>query len=217
MGEAGEAAEVFGVAVESDLNASIEDEVFVDFIGETAGVIGLVAVFGDDADVFGVAGELADDGVTDDGGEEEFGFASGAIIEEVKLALHAKADVFSECGGPWDDDSALPFVVASRGCDIGHDGESSVTAIISPEVVFEANGEVAKSGPIASGFGAKVEDGLKVDIVSESGLQVKLAINESFDTLVTTVVEEGGFNLVAAGIDGDGRFGGIGAIGSEAT
>ena len=216
FGESGEATEVFRAAVESDLDTGVEDEVFVDLVGEAAGVVGLVAVFGDDADVFGVAAEFTDDGVTDDGSEEEFCFASGAVVDEVKLTLHAKADVVSECGGPGDDDSALPFVAAGRSGDVRHDGEGGVTIIISPEVIFEANGEVSKGGPIASGFGAKIENGLKIDIVSESGLQVELAINESFDTLITTVVEEGGFNLVAACIDRDGRFGGIGSVRREA-
>jgi hypothetical protein len=53
--------------------------------------------------------------------------------------------------------------------------------------------------------------------VSESGLHIDLTINRGLEALVTAVVEEGGFDLVASGIDGNRGFGGIRAIRREST
>ena len=87
--EAGKETEVCGVAVESDLDTSVEDEIFVDLVGKSAGIVGLVAVLGDDTNVFSIAAERAVDGVAEDRGEEELGLVIIAIVDEVELALQS--------------------------------------------------------------------------------------------------------------------------------
>ena len=150
--------------------------------------------------------------------ECEFVVAVVFVEDVIEFRHEAEADGVGEAGAPGNDEATFPFVIAEFGAggdfNKGHEGESGVAFVVSVEVPLEAHRDVSESVGVVA-IRVKVDDGLEVHVVGETGFKVKLPVSEGFITVVAAVVEERGFESKTSGIDREGGFCGIGTVGGE--
>src|SRR5688572_26324247 len=174
-----ERREILGSSGETGIEPGIELDVVGEGVGETeveiGGPIGLLA---EDADKLHVPAEFFGEVAAEGEGGDELGVATAISAgEEIDLGHGAEAPAIRQFRGEGNDKATFDFIGAKaigggRNGHEGHKRESRGSAVVAPEIPFEAESEIAKALRTIADAGVNGRNNLEIDVIGQAELEI---------------------------------------------
>lgn len=155
----------------------------------------------------------------------------GGSVSEIQFGHDAEVPAILERDGSGDDEASCPRTFTESGVsrerEVGHERERDFAGIVADEVLFDTEGDITESlgiGAVPSldlpCYGVGIEDHLEIGVLGESSFQVDLPENPlamvgGCTSAVAREIGEACFELEHPFWDGEGRLGGVWAVGGE--